>query len=41
MLAMCNFTSDLIAVTEQPPPDAAGLLAPAAPVLMMSPGTGG
>jgi hypothetical protein len=28
MLAMRNFTSDLIAVTEQLPPAAAGLLAP-------------
>lgn len=37
MLAMRNFTSDLIAMTEQLPPAAAGLLAPAAPVLMMSP----
>jgi hypothetical protein len=34
MLAMRNFTSDLIAVTEQLPPAAASLLAPAALVLM-------
>jgi hypothetical protein len=41
MLAMCNFTSDLIAMTEQLPLAAAGLLAPAAPVLIVSPGGGG
>jgi hypothetical protein len=41
MLAMLNFTNDPIAVTEQLPPAAAGLLARAAPVLMMSLGGGG